>query len=268
MQEEGRTVSVAQLCRWFGVARSSFYYRERCRQTRPLNPALVELVRAGIAREPSHGVPMLTAAIRRETGLCINHKAIRRIVQLNGWQVCKRPKGQRPRTKAWRSQASQSNERWAIDTTHLICGRDGWCHLTAVIDCHDRSLVGWRLSKSGKASVAAGALEDALRARRPTRPLTIRSDNGLVFGAADFVRVVKQYGLSQEYITPYTPEQNGMIERFFRTLKEECIWHHRFASQDEAFVAIANYIDHYNQRRPHSALGYQPPAEYIMKLAA
>ena len=39
-----------------------------------------------------------------------------------------------------------------------------------------------------------------------------------------------RYGLAQEYITPYSPEQNGMIERFFRTLKEECLWQHRFTS--------------------------------------
>ena len=54
-------------------------------------------------------------------------------------------------------------------------------------------------------------------------PLTLRSDNGLVFGAQGFVSVVRRYGLEQEYITPYSPEQNGMIERFFLTLKQEVI---------------------------------------------
>jgi Integrase core domain len=104
------------------------------------------------------------------------------------------------------------NERWAIDTTHLFCGRDGWCHLTAIIDCCDRTIVGWRLARSGIAGVAAAALEDALRDRRISHgheTLTVRSDNGLVFGAKVFVSVVRRYGLGQEYITPYSPEQNG-----------------------------------------------------------
>src|SRR6185295_3328026 len=86
----------------------------------------------------------------------------------------------------------------------------------------DRTIVGWRLSRSGIARVAAGALEDALRDRGidSTTNLSLRSDNGLVFGAKAFVRVTRRYSVSQEYITPYSPEQNGMIERFFKTLKK------------------------------------------------
>ena len=59
-------------------------------------------------------------------------------------------------------------------------------------------------------------------------PLALRSDNGLVFSSKRFTNTVKAYGLTQEFITPYTPEQNGLIERFIRTIKEECIWQHHF----------------------------------------
>ena len=92
--------------------------------------------------------------------------------------------------------------------------------------------------------------------------LTLRSDNGLIFGAKSFVKVAKEHGVEQEYITPYTPEQNGMIERFFRSLKEECIWHYRFKSRDEAFMIIAKWMDKYHNERPHSALGYKTPEEF------
>jgi putative transposase len=161
--------------------------------------------------------------------------------------------------------------RWAIDATHVFCGQDGWCHLTAIIDCCDRTIVGWRLSRSGVARIAAATLEDALRDRQVEyghAPLTLRSDNGLVFGAKVFVSVVRRYGLDQEYITPYSPEQNGMIERFFRTLKEECLWHHRFGSRDEAFLVIAAWLEQYHTKCPHSALGYLTPKEFAEQLAA
>ena len=62
----------------------------------------------------------------------------------------------------------------------------------------------------------------------------VRSDNGLVFQSRSFRQSCRDYGLRQEYITPYTPEQNGLIERFFRSLKEECVWQHRFRSFLEA----------------------------------
>jgi len=64
-----------------------------------------------------------------------------------------------------------------------------------------------------------------------------------VFGAKVFVSVVRRYGLEQEYITPYSPEQNGMIERFFLTLKQECVWLQRFEDRDHAFRVIADWLD-------------------------
>jgi putative transposase len=121
------------------------------------------------------------------------------------------------------------------------------------------------------AKVAAAALEEALRGRgiaAEATELTLRSDNGLVFGAKSFVKVVARYQLDQEYITPYTPEQNGMIERFFGSLKAECVWLHRFEDRDHAFAVIGRWIDKYHDERPHSALGYLTPSEYRERLVA
>lgn len=61
---------------------------------------------------------------------------------------------------------------------------------------------------------------------------------------------------------PYTPEQNGIIERFFRTLKEECVWQHVFPTLEEARRIFRNRIHWYNHGRPHSALGYRSPTQY------
>ena len=274
MREEGTVVSIAQLCRWFGVARSTFYYRPP-RAAAPRVPvvdtALETTIRGIIDADPAAGLRMITARVRRDAATPVNRKKIHRILKLNQWQVRQRPHGHRPRVQGWASRATRPNERWAIDTTHLFCGRDGWCHLTALIDCHDRTIVGWRLSRSGIAGVAAAALEEALRSRHidATSPaLMLRSDNGLVFGAKRFVTVARRYRLTQEYITPYTPQQNGMIERFFLTLKQECVWLQRFESRDHAFRVIAAWLDRYDADRPHSALGYLTPKAYREKLAA
>ncbi len=274
MHEEGKPVSIAQLCRWFGVPRSTFYYRPPADAV-PTPPvvdrALEAKIRAIIDEEPAAGLRMITARIRRAADAPVNKKKIHRILKLNQWQCQRRPQGHRPRAQGWVSRASRPNERWAIDTTHLFCGRDGWCHLTAIIDCYDRAIVGWRLARSGIADVAAAALEEALRSRRidlTTPDLVLRSDNGLVFGAKAFVRVARRYGLTQEYITPYTPQQNGMIERFFLTLKQECVWLHRFESRDHAFRVVAEWLDRYDTDRPHSALGYRTPKEYREQVAA
>src|SRR5262249_1282250 len=155
-----------QLCRWFGVPRSTFYYRPPGGMApRPpvVAAALEARIRAIVETEPVAGLRMITARIRRDAAEPVNRKKIHRTLKLNARQGRQRPQGQRPRAQGWVSQATRPNERWAIDTTHLFCGRDGWCHLTAIIDCYDRSIVGWRLSRSGIAGIAAAALEEALR---------------------------------------------------------------------------------------------------------
>nr|WP_321302987.1 integrase core domain-containing protein [Alcaligenes faecalis] len=136
-------------------------------------------------------------------------------------------------------------------------GRSGWLdHVVAqVIDCHTRELLGWHLSRSGKACTAGSVLEHALIARfgalgRVPAPFLLRSDNGLVFTSRDYTALVRGYGLRQEFITPHCPQQNGMVERVIRTLKEQCAHRHRFEILHHASRVIGDWIRFYNHQRP------------------
>jgi putative transposase len=122
------------------------------------------------------------------------------------------------------------------------------------------------LSRSGKSKTAEAALEQALIARygtlgRVPTPFLLRSDNGLVFTSRNFTALARSYGLRQEFITPHSPEQNGMIERLIRTLKEQCAHRHRFETLQHASRLIGDWISFYNNQRPHQALGMKTPAE-------
>jgi putative transposase len=180
--------------------------------------------------EPSFGY-------RAVAGLLgMNKNTVQRIFQLKGWQVRKRAGGMRPRIQALPSVAAAPDQRWATDLCRVWGGRDGWLTLALEIDCYTRQLLGWHLSRSGKASTVVAALEQALITRygtlgRVRTPFLLRSDNGLVFTSRDHTRLVRSYGLKQELITPRCPQQNGMVERLIRTLKEQCIHRHRFESQ-------------------------------------
>lgn len=234
-----------------------------------VSPKLSDVVRFFLEKYPTYGVRKLAWIINREGQLDrrVNWKAIYRILKLKGWIQNKKRRGSRPRVKVSRSVASRPNERWALDTTHFPT-KKGWCHMTAVIDCCDRSILGWRISYSGKTKVAVAALEDAFAARKPDVGLILRSDNGLVFSSKQFRLSALKNGCVQEFITPYTPEQNGMIERWFRTLKEECVWLRNFEDLTDATREIADFIDHYNKERPHWSLGFKTPEEVYNQLAA
>ncbi|UEB22254.1 integrase core domain-containing protein [Bordetella holmesii] len=69
------------------------------------------------------------------------------------------------------------------------------------------------------------------------------------------------YGLRQEFITPHCPQQNGMVERVIRTLKEQCAHRRRFETIQHASRVVGDWIRFYNYRRRHQALGMKTPAQ-------
>jgi putative transposase len=265
-------VSLRRICRVLTSSRSVVYSsRTTAGATGSAKPALDENLAQRVrelAREhPTFGYRRLWALLRSAEGLPVNIKKVHRLVKVLKLQVKQRLVAPRPRVQQRRSSTQASNERWAMDVTHVYCGKDGWGHLAAVIDCHDRQIVGYEFSLRGRSKEAERALEAACLSRFGTvRPLgntpIIRSDNGLIFTSKRFREACKFYRLPQEFITPYTPEQNGLIERFFRSLKEECVWQHLFGSFADAKARIREWIDWYNERRPHQALGYLSPQQF------
>lgn len=258
---------LAIICRVLEVPRSTIYYKAKERPEMPLNLTLVERIRELVNEFPTYGYRRVWAKLRFGKGLKITQKTVHRIMRKKGWLCRQRPPKARPRVVESTSITQASNTRWAMDMTHIDCGRDGWGHLVAILDCADREVIGWRFAKRGRAQEAEAALEDACIHRfggaiPKSLSLVLRSDNGLVFYSRHFRKTTKVYGIEQEYITPYTPEQNGLVERFFRSLKEECVYQHSFNSFEEAERAITAWLRYYNEERPHQALKYRSPRQY------
>ncbi|WP_122657372.1 IS3 family transposase [Burkholderia pseudomallei] len=259
LKDEGIAVSISKLCRWFEVPRRTMYYRP-VKSEPKVQARFAEPIKALIEESPSFGYRTLAHL------LGFNKNTVQRIFRLMGWRVRKRPIGFRPRVQAMPSVATAPNERGSTDMCRVWAGRDGWVTLARVIDCHTRELLGWHLSRSGRASTASSALEHARIARfgtlgRVPKPFLLRGDNGLVFTSRDYTALVRSYGLRQAFITPHCPQQNGMVERVIRTLKEQCVHRHRFETLQHASRAIADWIQFYNHRRPHQALKMKTPAE-------
>jgi len=259
LKDEGCTVSISQLCRWFGIPRRTVYYRST-RKTPTVQERFAGPIKQLIEQNPSFGYRTVAHLLK------FNKNTVQRVFQIKHWQVRKRPVGFWPRVQALPSVATTPNERWATDLCRVWSGRDGWAVLALVIDCYSRELLGWHLSRSGKSKTAESALEQALIARfgtlgRVPAPFLLRSDNGLVFTSRSFTALVRSYGLRQEFITPHTPEQNGLVERVIRTLKEQCVHRHRFETLQHASRVIGDWIGFYNTERPHQSLGMKTPAE-------
>ena len=236
---------------------------EKIKREKELEGRIHELVKS----YPSWGYRRVWAWLRFRDKLLINKKRVRRLMRKNGWQARKVIRTPRPRVQDKISQTHEPNARWSIDATSLWSEQDGWIGVMAVIDCCTREIVGFDIAKRGRAVEATRALEQGcleqfglVYPKGEKRPM-LRSDNGKVFTSKMFVARCKQYGLEQEYTTPYCPQQNGMIERFFRSLKEECVWLYNFKTFKEARQTLTAWVEFYNTKRPHQALGYLSPVE-------
>jgi putative transposase len=228
---------------------------------------LAMLIHEIIEAFPFYGIRRVWAYLKYGLRETVNRKKVARIMQINSWTVKQRKAGKRPRVDVRTSVAEYPNQRWATDLALVFCGeRDGWCSFVPVLDCCTREVLGWELAHTGRAVTAERALEEALlyrfgHVRLAPAGLILRHDNGLVFGSKLYRRICREYRLQQEFITPYTPEENGLCERFIRSFKEECVWQHRFESIQQARKTIGQWVVWYNQDRFHQALSYKTPRQ-------
>lgn len=248
------------------MPRSSTYYQSRPR-TAKVDEVLAQRIKHLIDEESYLGYRMVWATLHSQ-GIFVNRKAVQRIMQLKSWQCHRRlHKSCYPRVEVSSSIAAHSNERWATDFTCIWTRDDGLVYVNEVIDCADRFVAGHCISKHCRAQEAVWALEDACIKSFGVLPrgdagVVVRSDNGLVFASRLYRRLLASYGLRQEFIHPHTPEQNGVVEAYHKTFKRECVWQNRFVNLDHVIRVAGPWIDHYNNRRPHSSLGYLSPAAW------
>lgn len=145
----------------------------------------------------------------------------------------------------------------------------GWLYPCAVLDLYSGKVAGWSMAPVQNRHLVLKAVMTTCWQRSDRSEVILHSDRGTQLTSAQYqqflkdhrTRLVRSYSLRQEFITPHRPQQNGMVERVIRTLKEQCAHRHRFESQQHATRVIGDWIQFYNHRRPHQALGMRTPAE-------
>ena len=120
-------VSTRRVCRVLGFSRARLRARAALAAVPPrLDAALAERIQQLIERHPTFGYRRLWALLRFKEGIRVNRKAVYRLLKLKGWLVHQRTVTPRPRVQGLKSRALRSDERWAMDLTHIPCGADGW----------------------------------------------------------------------------------------------------------------------------------------------
>lgn len=140
----------------------------------------------------------------------------------------------------------------------------GWEHLHVCID--DRSRVSYNeVLPSADGPACAGFLERALRWFRShgVEPRAVMTDNGWAYDSAAWKTVLRAWGLREVRTRPYTPRTNGKAERFIQTCLREWAYARPYGSSAKRTAELRNFLNFYNYERPHTALGFLPPASRL-----
>lgn len=213
-----------------------------------------------------YGYRRIWALLRRQ-GRVVNRKTVYRIMREEGltrpriWHRPYRPK------RVEKMRPVRTTQAWQIDMTSLQLADLKGLFLVVVIDCFSREILGWTLDHRCRASEWTAAVRAALenrgwRQKGDLEGLTLRSDNGAQPCSREFVEYLGAVGIRGQYTGYSAPDDNAVVERVIRTIKEEEIWLNQYESWAEAHAAIDEYIRFYNQERLHSALGYRTPREF------
>ena len=136
-------------------------------------------------------------------------------------------------------------------------------YLAVVLDSYSRKIVGWKLDRALTSHLAAHALESAIELRRPLPGVVHHSDRGVQYTSPEYIAILKLHGMAQSMSRPANPYDNANCEGFIKTLKREEIYANKYRDLEDLHSHIEEFIDsYYNQKRLHSALGYQTPEEF------
>ena len=163
-------------------------------------------------------------------------------------------------------QPLRPHEHWHVDVSYINIS-SAFYYLTSVLDGCSRSIVHWEIRASMTECDIETIVQRALE-RQPGQKPRIISDNGPQFISRDFKEFIRMSGMTHVRTSPYYPQSNGKLERWHGSLKRECVRPAAPASLEEAQRRIASYVDHYNNERLHSALGYVTPADKLSGLDA
>ncbi len=252
--------SERRACQVVGVARSGLHYRRRGQLG---DSALRKQIRALAREHPRYGCLRMTALLRQEGQ--INHKRVHRIWKLEGLSLPRR----RPRRRGQVLQPErllrpqQPNEVWSYDFVEDRTERGGRLRLLCVLDEYTRECLAIRVERRLGSAEVIQTLEWLFMTRGAPRHL--RSDNGPEFVAANLKQWLKDNGCQTWYIEPGSPWENGHIESFNGKLRDECLNRELFANGQQARIVVERWREEYNERRPHSALGYVAPAEFARR---
>lgn len=251
-------LSQRRSCRLAGISRKAMGYRPVDRGDTELKAQLKTLGE----QYPRYGYLMLHAMLKAE-GLVVNRKRTYRLYTELGMQVRTKRRKKLTRPRVPMPTPSQPNERWSMDIVHDQLANGRRIRILNVVDDYSRTCVGQIVDTS----ISGERISRYLDALHRPLPETLVLDNGPEMTSKALFFWSRRNRVKLHFIQPGKPTQNAFVESFNGRFRDSCLNQHWFADIHDARRIIDNWRTHYNEVRPHSSLGYQPPAAFERRVA-
>jgi putative transposase len=262
-----KKISISRQAQLLSVNRTSFYYRPV-----PISDEeywIKRCIDEIYTAHPEYGYRRMTVVLYRDYDIHINRKRTRRYMREMGIHgICPGPNlSKRLHNKYVYPyllrglNINRPNQVWSIDITYCRMKR-GFMYLFAIIDWYSHYIVGYALSNTLERTFIIEAIQKAIK--RYGKPEIINSDQGSQFTCDDYINLLKDNRIKISMDGKGRALDNQRIERFFRSYKWEKLYLYECATGHELRKITQEYIEHYNNRRPHQSLDYGTPAQYYL----
>lgn len=254
-------LSLRKQCKLLEICRSSLYYKPT---EKPDEIDLLNLIREIWQAHPFYGYRKITAVINDQHEWRVNKKRVQRLMNIAGIRaIYPKPnlskKRQEDSVKDYLLKGLEiikPDQVWMVDITYLKL-KSRFVYLVAFIDVYSRYIVSWGLSYDLGTENSLEALRLGLIQAKPE---IINSDQGCQYTSDDWIKTLGELEIKISHDGVGRWADNIYIERFWRSIKYEAIHLNEFDNYGELYLGVRNYIDFYNQKRPHQSLKYKTPA--------
>jgi len=272
VQVENQSRRKRQVLISLGIPRSTYYrWRQGQPKTsrgRPWNRIIPNEERRilAVAREfPDLSSRQLSVWITDHEGFAISESTVYRLLRREG--LVKRQEIQQTAANEYHTKTTRPHQMWATDASYFKVVGWGYYYLVTVMDDYSRFILGWKLQKDMSANSLIEVVQEAVDATGMTDvPVEDRtkllSDNGAGYVSRAFRDYLNLVGIGHILAAPYHPQTNGKVERYQQSLKKE-VNQLPYELPSRLEQAIAAFVDYYNYRRYHKALGNVTPADVL-----
>ena len=257
------SISIKRQSELAGVNRTSAYRKETISKESAANIWLMHRIDEIHTEFPTYGYRIISGILRND-GIIVNRKRIRRLMRLMGIQaiypgpnLSKLLHSKYIKPYLLRNLGIvRPDQVWGVDITYIRM-EQGFMYMFVILDWFSRYVIDYELSTTLEKGFVITCLNRALA---KSRPEIINSDQGGHFTNEEYTGLLNSLGIKISMDGKGRATDNARTERFFRTMKYDCIYINEFESPKQLRTAIAKFVEQYNYQRPSQPLNYEAPA--------